>query len=190
MCTSFPLNEKAKQNKALHSNSKNLTTSSESSQLLRSNWFQIRLCLGGSLVLTDGALVCPGVVNFVVPDSLGAIHCLIEHHQLHILLISKFLLVDRVLAVLILCLGVFKVAWHSKRGVLVLDHTGARLVLGITLLLVSLDSDVGIDAIEVLFLFGKHFIGWLGSKAKCFNYLLLIDWLNNCNKIKRGKQSI
>ena len=127
------------------------------------------------MVLTDGSLVCPGVVDFVVPDSLGAIHCLIEHNQLHVLLISKFLLVGRVLTILILRLGVFKVARHSEGGVLILDHTGARLVLGITLLLVSFDSDVGIDAIEVLFLFGKHFIGWLGSKAKCFYYLLLLD---------------
>lgn len=175
MCTGFPLFEKTKQNKALHSNSKSLTISQVSSHLVKSVTRKVRLCLGGSLVLTDGALVRPRVVNFVVPNSLGAIHCFIKHHKLHVLLIGKFLLVGRVLSVLILRLGVFKVARHSERGVLVLDHTGTSLVLGVTLLLVSLDSDVSIDAIEVLFLFGKHFIGWLGSKAKCLNYLLLLD---------------
>jgi len=46
----------------------------------------------GSRLLTDGTLVGPGVVDFIVPHSLRPIHSLVEHHELHLLLLHHFLL--------------------------------------------------------------------------------------------------
>ncbi len=61
-----------------------------------------------------------------------------------------------VLPVLVLVLRVLEVARHAERGVLVLDHSGARLILDIALLLVGLNSNVSIDGVKVFFLFCKH----------------------------------
>ena len=128
--------------------------------------------VGGQL--TDRSLVGSWIVDFVVADSLGAIHGLVEHGELHLLLLGNFLLEDGVLAILLLLvLRVLEVARHAERGVLVLDHGGARLILAVTLLLVSLNGNVSIDRVKVFFLFCKHLRVGRFSKSK----MLLISFI-------------
>lgn len=80
-----------------------------------------------------------------------------------------------VLPVLVLVLRVLEVARHAERGVLVLNHSGTRLILNIALLLVGLNSNVSIDGVEVFFLFCKHFTsGLLVLKSKLLLISLII----------------
>ena len=116
---------------------------------------------GNGWKLTDGALVSPGVVDFIVPDSLRTVHSLIEHHELHLLLLHHFLLHAAIHAILVILrlvhLAIVKVVGAETHSlVLVLDHASARVVLVVALLLVGLDGDVGVDAVEVFLLLRKH----------------------------------
>ena len=107
--------------------------------------------------LTDGALVRARIVDLVVADGLGPVHSLVEHLQLHLLLLNQLLSVACVHAIgVLLRLVIFVLALNAKLVVLGLDHGGARAILEVALLLVRLDGDVGIDAVVVFLLLGKH----------------------------------
>ena len=86
-------------------------------------------------------------------------------------------------AILRLVLRVVVVLTHAHVLVLFLDHASTRVVLEVTLLLVSLDGDVGIDTVEVFLLLGKHGgekvvgVGAGGPGFESGVSLLLIDLL-------------
>ena len=111
-------------------------------------------------ILTDRALIYSGIVDLVVPHSLWTVHGFIEHHQLHVLLLSHLLLhwvhaiglVHAVLHLRIVITGLPK----AHPGIFLLDEFRALSILKVTLLLVGLDGDVGVDTVEVFLLFSKH----------------------------------
>lgn len=115
--------------------------------------------------LTDRAFICPGVIHLVIPDSLRPVHCLVKHHELHLLLLDHLLLyhatVHAVLVILSLVhLTVIEVILptQSHRLILLLDHASTSIILKVTLLLVGLDGNVSIDTVEVLLLLCEHFL--------------------------------
>lgn len=59
-------------------------------------------------------------------------------------------------SILSLVLGVFVVATNAHTLVLLLDEAEALVVLEVALLLVGLNGDVGVDAVVVFLLLGKH----------------------------------
>ena len=108
-------------------------------------------------LLTDRALVSPGVVDLVVAHGLWPVHGLIKHVQLHGLLLNELLLVTGIETVLlVLHLGVVVVARNAKLVILRLNHVSARAILEVALLLVGLDGDVSVHAIVVFLLFSEH----------------------------------
>ena len=109
-------------------------------------------------ILTDGTLVSSWVVHFIVPNSLRSIHGLIEHHELHRLLLHHLLLHASIILIVLslVHLTVVEIVGTSHISILVLNHTSARMVLKVTLLLISFNGNVSIDTIEVLFLLRKH----------------------------------
>ena len=110
--------------------------------------------------LTDRALVGSWVIDLVIPDSLWPVHGLVEYHELHLLLLHHFLLHAVVLLFVLslVHLAVIEVvATHAHSLVLGLDHASTSVILKVTLLLIGLNRDVSINAVEVLLLFGKHF---------------------------------
>lgn len=109
--------------------------------------------------LTDGSFVSSWVVYFIISDSLGSIHGFIEHHKLHLLLLDHFLLHASVHILIILRLihlTVIKIVAHTHSLILLLDHSSTSIILEVTLLLVGFDSNVSIDAVEVLLLLREH----------------------------------
>ena len=109
-------------------------------------------------ILTDGTLVSSWVVHFIVPNSLRPVHGLIEHHELHSLLLHHLLLHASIILIVLslVHLTVVEIVGTSHSSILVLNHTSTRMVLKVTLLLISFDGNVSIDTIEVLFLLRKH----------------------------------
>ena len=123
----------------------------------------------GGESLTDRAFVSPRIVDLIVANSLRPIHGLVEHHQLHLLLLNK--VVSCRVHVDVLLLRVFEVlAAHGHVLVLVLDHVGALAILEVTLLLVGFDGDVSVDAVEVFLLLCKHCVRKkrVGSRSATF----------------------
>jgi len=115
------------------------------------------------MLLTDRSFVSSWIIYFIVSDGLWAIHGLVKHHKLHLLLLNHFLL-HRVHAILVveailsLILGFVHIATHSHSLlVFVLNEVSSLCIFEVTLLLIGFDSDVSIDTVEVFFLFGKHF---------------------------------
>ena len=107
--------------------------------------------------LTDGALVSSGVVDFVVAHSLRPVHGLVEHVELHGLLLHQLLLVARVHTVVLpLVLRVVVVTRKAQLVVLGLDHVSARSILEVALLLVCLNGDVSVHTVVVFFLLCEH----------------------------------
>ena len=68
--------------------------------------------------LTDGALICPGIVDFIIANCLRTIHSLVEHVQLHVLLVHQFLLVTRINTIAVLALRVIVLARDAELCIL------------------------------------------------------------------------
>lgn len=75
---------------------------------------------------------------------------------LHHLLLHAIHAVLLVKAILSLVLRILKIVAHSHGRVLLLDHTSTLAVLEVTLLLVRLNSDISVDAVEIFLLVRKH----------------------------------
>lgn len=124
---------------------------------------KVFITLVSILVTLDRSFVSSWIIYFIVSDGLWAIHGLVKHHKLHLLLLNHFLL-HRVHAILVveailsLILGFVHIATHSHSLlVFVLNEVSSLCIFEVTLLLIGFDSDVSIDTVEVFFFVRQTF---------------------------------
>ena len=116
-------------------------------------------------VLTDSTLVSAWVINFIVSDGLGT-HLLLDHHVdllvhghltfLHVFLLIHLKLLRLLFIQLIGLIHELLLLVHLLGVGLSLHHGRHLLCLIHPLLLVSLDRNVGVDAVVGLLDMRKH----------------------------------